>query len=130
MWIFELYLRKDISWKEKVDIYLKTASKYVKVFGEDYFNHLLKLAKFIKENYTDEGAKSFFEGVKSFAIFWYRFFEYTSVCRCGNKTEFEVMTYANDVPIKIEFLCEKCFYENYKDRFNKLTDSDSLLPKE
>jgi hypothetical protein len=104
---FELYARNDLSWREKLN-YLDKYIKATEIFGEEAHSYFQEQVEIIKNEAPEEVIKGLFLFIKEFLIILYKILEFTPTCKCGNKTVYEYTTYQGDIPIKVEFLCEKC----------------------
>jgi hypothetical protein len=107
---FELYSRKDISWKEKSELYLKMFGKSIMLADEQAYNQFVMMLKNYFNN--EEMLAKIFEVLKELMLTIFKALHFTSTCKCGEKVCYDVVTYNPDgIPEKVEFFCEKCGQE-------------------
>jgi hypothetical protein len=107
---FELYSRKDISLKEKAELFLKIFGKNIMRFNEQAYNQFVIMLKNYSNN--EEKLAEIFERLKYVELILFKALQFTPKCKCGERVNYEVVTYdPNGIPEKVEFLCEKCGQE-------------------
>jgi hypothetical protein len=104
---FELYARNDLRWREKLN-YLDKYVKATEMFGEETHSYFQEQMEIIKNESPEEVIQGLFIFIKELLVILYKILEFTPTCKCGNKTVYEYTTYQGDIPVKVEFLCEKC----------------------
>jgi hypothetical protein len=107
---FEFYKDQNISWKEKLGVILPILARGWRELGEEVYNEYMFIFEKLKDA-SEETVKFVMQQIKDHFILLYRVLEYNPNCKCGNKTYYELITYEGEIPIKIEYLCEKCGQE-------------------
>ena len=104
---FELYAKKTISWRDKLDLYRIFFSDYMKYFGDEVYKEWLGAIEYLKTKTEEEIAKGF-EVLRFFFMQFFLLLEYKPFCKCGKPAYYPVITYEDEIPVKAEFFCEDC----------------------
>jgi hypothetical protein len=105
---FELYAKKTISWRDKLDLFRIFFSDYMKYFGDEVYKEWLGAIEYLKATKTEEEIAKGFEVLRFFFMQFFLLLEYKPFCKCGKPAYYPVITYEDEIPVKAEFFCEDC----------------------